>query len=143
MGAKAIPEVGQRFLGDKPATRKLLHVSFGVSSASPDVTVAETATYQLVDITVPAVITALWTQVEEAFTSSVTATIGDSDGADRYIADTTINPASSGAILVSATGLTVPYVTPSSPLDIEVVIGGATVAAGLAHVYVEYYELQD
>jgi hypothetical protein len=143
MGAKAIPEVGQRFLGDKPATRKLLHVSFGVSSASPDVAVAETATYTLVDLTVPAVITNVWTQVEEAFTTSVTADIGDSDDVDRYTSDTTIVSASSGAVLVASTGLAVPYLTATSPLDIEVVIGGATVAAGLAHVYVEYYELQD
>jgi hypothetical protein len=142
MGAKAIPEVGQRFLGDKPAAQKLLHVSFGVSSASPDVAVAETATYTLVDVTVPIVVTGLWVQVEEAFTSSVTVTLGDTGGADRYIADTTANIASTGAVLIAATGLSVPYLN-STPLDIEAVIAGATVAAGLAHVYVEYYELQD
>jgi hypothetical protein len=72
----------------------------------------------------------------------VTVTLGDTGGADRYIADTTANIASTGAVLIAATGLSVPYLN-STPLDIEAVIAGATVAAGLAHVYVEYYELQD
>jgi hypothetical protein len=142
MGAKAIPEVGQRFLGDKPATRKLLHVSFGVSSASPDVAVLETGVYQLVDVNVPVVIFGMWTQTEEGFTTNATATIGDTGGADRYFSDTTINPASTGAVLIGSTGLSVPYIDPT-PLNIDVTIAGSSVAAGLCHVYVDYAELQD
>ncbi len=142
MGAKNIPEVGEVFKGYIPAVRKVAHVSFGVASASPDVSVGEIAEYVLIDVTVPVVIFGLWTQVEEAFTTSVTATVGDSGTTDRYIADTTMNPAASGAILVSATGLSVPYVD-ASGLDIKVNVGGATVAAGLCHVYVEYAELAD
>jgi hypothetical protein len=143
MGAKHIPEVGEIFKGYIPGVRKVAHVSFGVASASPDVTVAEiAAAVQLVDVTVPVIVFGMWTQVEEAFTASVTATIGDTGGADRYFADTTINIAASGAILVSSTGLTVPYVDQTG-LDITVDIGGATVAAGLCHVYIEYAELHD
>ena len=142
MGAKAIPEVGQKFLGDKPAVRKLLHVSFGVASADPDVAVLETGVYTLVDVTVPAVISRVWTQVAEAFTTT-TADIGDSDDTDRYTGDTTIATASTGAILVQDSGLTVPYLTAATPLDIEVTIGAASVTTGLCHVYVEYYELSD
>ena len=142
MSAKVIPGVGEVFKGYVPAVKKVAHVSFGVASASPDVTVAEIASYQLIDVTVPIIVFGIWTQVEEAFTSSVTATLGDSDGADRYIADTTMNPAATGAVLVGATGLSVPYIL-NSGLDIEVAVGGATVAAGLAHVYVEYAELHD
>lgn len=142
MTAKAIPEIGQTYCGDKPAVKKLAHVTFGVSSASPDVAVGETGTYTLVDVNVPIVVMAMWTQIEEAFTTSVTTTIGDTASAARYSDDTTINCASSGAVLVASTGLAVPYID-STPLDIEVVVGGATVAAGLAHVYVEYFELSD
>jgi hypothetical protein len=142
MTAKFIPGEGEIFKGFIPAVRKLLHVSFGVSSANPDVAVGETGVYNLVDVTVPIVVFALYTQTEEAFTASVTATIGDTGGADRYIADTTINPAASGAVLIAATGLSVPYVDPLG-LNIDVTIGGATVAAGLTHVYVEYAELHD
>jgi len=143
MGAKHIPEVGEQFKGYIPGVRKIAHVSFGVASASPDVSVAEIAAgVQLIDVTVPVVVFGMWTQTEEAFTTSVTATIGDTGTADRYFADTTINPAATGAILIASTGLTVPYVDPNG-LDITVDIGGATVAAGLCHVYVEYAELHD
>lgn len=142
MGAKAIPEVGQRFLGDKPAARKVLHVSFGAATTSPDVTVLETGVYQLVDVTVPVIVFGVWTQTEEGFTTNATATIGDTGAADRYLADTTINPASTGAVLIASTGLTVPYIDPNG-LDIDVTIGGSSVAAGLCHVYVDYAELLD
>jgi hypothetical protein len=142
MTNKSIPEVGEIFKGYIPAVRKVAHVTFGVASANPDVAVAEIATYKLIDVAVSTLILNMWTQVEEAFTASVTADIGDSDATSRYTSDTTINSAASGAVLVASTGLAVPYVL-SSGLDIEVVIGGATVAAGLAHVYVEYAELAD
>jgi hypothetical protein len=142
MSAKIIPGVGEVFKGYVPAVKKIAHVSFGVASASPDVAVGETGVYTLIDVTVPVVVFGLWTQTEEAFTSSVTATIGDTGGADRYIADTTANIASTGAVLIGSTGLTVPYIDPLG-LDIDVTIGGATVAAGLTHVYVEYAELHD
>lgn len=143
MGAKNIPEVGEIFTGYIPGVRKIAHVSFGVASASPDVSVAEIATYTLINVTVPVAVLAVWTQVEEAFTASVVNDIGDSDDVDRYIGDTTINSAATGAILVASTGLAVPYILVDGGLDIEVAVSGATVAAGLAHVYVEYVELHD
>lgn len=142
MGAKSIPEVGEIFKGYIPAVKKVAHVSFGVASALPDVEVGEQAVYQLIDVTMPVVVFNVWTQVEEAFTASVTATIGDTGSAARYGADTTIAPASSGAVLVDASALSVPVVD-AVGIDINVTIGGATVAAGLCHVYVEYAELDD
>lgn len=141
MGDKHIPEVGQLFLGDIPAVKKLLHVTVG-SATTNDVVVGDIEAKTLVDVTVPIVVTDMWTQVEVAFTASVTLDIGDSGSAARYTSDTTINSAASGAVLVSATGLAVPYIN-STPDDILVTVGGATVAAGLLHVYIEYYELQD
>jgi len=142
MTAKFIPGVGQAFLGDIPAVKKVLHVSYGVSSANPDVVASDIGVVNLVDITVPVVIFGAWVQTEEAWTTSVTGTIGDTGGADRYFADTTINMAASGAILIASTGLTIPYVDPLG-LNVDVTIGGATAAAGLTHVYIEYAELVD
>lgn len=141
MTNKAIPEVGQTFVGDVPSVQKLLHVTVG-SATTNDVVVGEVAVSTIVDVTVPIVITAMWTQVEVAFTSSVTLDIGDSGSAARFTSDTTINSAASGAVLVAATGLAVPYIN-STPDDILITVAGATVAAGLLHVYIEYYELQD
>jgi hypothetical protein len=138
---KQIPEVGEIFKGHVPATVQLAHVTFGADSTA-DVQVGETAEYQLINVNRPVAVIGLWTQVETAFTTSVTATIGDSTTADRFLADTTINPAASGAVLVASTGLTVPYVY-SAAQDIKVTIGGATVAAGLCHVYLQYAILED
>lgn len=141
MTAKHIPEENQVFNGYVPAKRELLHVTVGAASTA-DVQVGETGVYTLVDVTEPIVVFGAWTQTETAFTSSVTLTIGDSTTADLLFADTTINPASSGAVLIASTGLTVPYVYAAAQ-DILGTIGGATVAAGLVHVYVDYAILAD
>src|SRR5512138_2694632 len=131
MTNKHIPEEGEVFDGYVPAKRELLHVTVGAATTA-DVVVGDVATYTLVDVTEPIVVFGLWTQVETAFTASVTLTIGDSTTADLFIADTTIAAASTGAVLVAATGLTVPYVYAAAQ-DILGTIAGATVAAGLVH----------
>lgn len=142
MTEKFIPGEGEVFSGYIPAHKKVLHVTYGVDSASPDVVVSDCGVYTLVDVTMPLMVTGLWTQIEEAFTTSVTNTIGDSGSAARYSDDTTIAPVSTGAVLVAATGLSVPYVD-SVGLDIQVTVAGAVPLAGLAHVYIEYAELND
>lgn len=141
MSAKNIPEIGEVFKGYVPAQLELAHVTFG-SSSDADVQVGEIAEYALINVSRPIVVFGVWTQVETAFTASVTTVIGDSTTTDRYLADTTINPAASGAVLVASTGLTVPYVYAAAQ-DLKLTIGGATVAAGLAHVYVQYAILED
>lgn len=139
---KYIPGQGENFNGYVPANIKLAHVTFG-SATTADVQVAEIAAgVPLWTVSRPIVVLGLWTQVETAFTTSVTATIGDTTTADRFLADTTMNPAATGAVLVASTGLTVPYVY-SAGQDITVDIGGATVAAGLCHVYLQYAVLED
>jgi len=142
MTAKSIPEVGEVFSGYVPAKRQIAKVTFGAGDTTADVTIGDTGEYVLISVASPIIVTNLWTQVTTAFTSSVAATIGDSTTIDRFIADTTMAPASTGAVLVAATGLTVPYVY-SAAQDIKVGISGATAAAGLASVYVEYAVLDD
>jgi hypothetical protein len=142
MTAKNIPETGQVFNGYVPAKRELLHVTFGAGDTTVDVVVGDTGEYILVSVTEPIVVFGLHTQVETAFTASVTATVGDSSTIARFIADTTMAPASTGAVLVAATGLSVPYVYAAAQ-DIKVGIAGATAAAGVAHVYLEYAVLAD
>ena len=141
MASKNIPEVGEIFKGYIPAVKKVAHVSFGVASGNPDVAVGETGVYDLVNVTVPIIVFQTWTQVEEAFTTSVTATLGDTGSAARYGTDTGMNIAATGAIFVVG-AITVPALD-AAGIPISVTIGGATVAAGLAHVYIEYAELVD
>lgn len=141
MTEKHIPEEGEVFKGYKPATRQLAHLTVGAATTN-DVVVGETGVYTLVDVTEPIVVFGAWTQCETAFTASVTLTIGDSTTADLFFADTTMNIASTGAILIASTGVSVPYVYAAGQ-DILGTVAGATVAAGLLHVYLDYAILND
>lgn len=139
--SKYIPEEMEQFNGYVPAKVQLHHVTFGAATTA-DVQVTEIAEYILFNVTRPIVVFGVWTQVEEAFTASVTTTVGDSTTIDRYLASGTVAPQSTGAVLVASTGLTVPYVYAAGQ-DIKVGIGAATVAAGLASVYLQYAILED
>lgn len=135
MGTNSIPSEGEGLVVPSvPVQWK--HITVGAATTN-DVVVGEIATAVLAPVAEPIIVLGLYTQVETAFTSSVTITIGDSTTADRYLADTTINPAASGAVLVASTGLSVPFAY-SAAQDLTLTVGGATVAAGLLHVYIQY-----
>jgi len=140
MTAKSIPEVGEVYVGDVPATKRLLHVTYGPGSGA-DVVTADSGVFTLVDVTVPVMVWSVKYWVETAFTASVTSAIGDTASADRYLAtgtagDTTVDTA------LQADTLAAPF-WDTAGLDINVTIAGATPAAGLAHVFVEYTPLAD
>ncbi len=139
--AKYIPGEGEVFKGYVPANRQLAKVTIGASSDA-DVQVGETGVYTIVNVSEPIVVFGMWTQTETAFTTSVTLTLGDSTTADLFFSDTTMNIAATGAVLIASTGLTVPYVYGAAQ-NIEGTIAGATVAAGLLNVYVDYAILKD
>jgi hypothetical protein len=136
-----IPEVGEQFTGYVPSKIQLHKITVG-SDTTADVTVGETGEYVLASVSRPVAIFNMWTQTATAFTTNVTLTLGDSTSTDRFFADTTINPASTGAVLIGSTGLTVPYVYDAAQ-DLKVTVGGATVAAGLCNVYIQYAILED
>lgn len=139
--SKNIPEVGEVFNGYVPANMQVQLVKVG-SASTNDLVVGDTGEYTLVTVSEPIAIFGMWTQVETAFTASVTATIGDSGGADRFFVTGTIDPTNTGAVLVTSSGLTVPYVY-SAGQDLKITVGGATVAAGLCNVYIQYAILDD
>jgi hypothetical protein len=141
MTAKSIPEIGEVFDGYVPAKREVLHVTVG-SATTADVVVGDTGVYTLVSVNEPIIVFGVWTQTATAFTTSVTLTLGDSTTADLFLADTTMNIASTGAVLIASTGLTVPYVYAAAQ-DILGTVAGATVAAGLLNVYIDYAILAD
>lgn len=142
MAAKIIPGVGETFNGYIPSLRKMLHVSIGVATANPDVTLSATGVYTIVDVTMPIVVHKVWFQTAEAWTTSATLTTGDTGSAARYSADTTTNVAATGAILIDGGLNTVPYVD-AVGVDIEVTLGGTALLAGLTNIYIEYSELDD
>jgi len=140
MTNKSIPEVGEIFDGYVPAKKEVLKVTAGFSTGN-DVVLDATGAYTLVDVTRPIVVFGLWTQVTTAFSAGA-LTIGDSGSADRFIADTTMAPASSGAVLVAATGLSVPYYN-STPDDILMTLSSSSITDGAVEVYIEYAIIED
>lgn len=141
MTMKHIPEEGEVFVGYVPAKRELLKVTVGASTDA-DVVVGETGVYTLVNVNEPIVVFGIWTQCATAFTTSVTLTLGDSTTADLFMSDTTMNIAGTGAVWIRDTGTTVPYQYAAAQ-DILGTIAGATVAAGLLNVFIDYAILAD
>lgn len=141
MATRNIPAQGEPFIGYVHAKRQLAKVTVGASTDA-DIVVGDTGVYTLVSVAEPIVVFGMYTQCETAFTTSVTLTIGDSTTADLFFADTTMNIAATGAVLIRDTGTTVPYVY-SAAQDILGTIAGATVAAGLLNVFIDYAVLKD
>ena len=137
---KFIPGEGQMISGTVPARTELAHITFG-SATTADVVVGDTAVYTLWTVSRPIMVFGLWTQTETAWTTSVTADIGDSTTAALFVSDTTINPAATGAVLIAATAA-FPIVY-SAAQDLLLDVNGATTAAGLTHVYIHYAVLDD
>lgn len=136
-----IPEEGEIFAGYVPAKRQVQRVTIGASSDA-DVQVGDLGVYKLVNVSEPIMVFGMWTQCATAFTGSVTLTIGDSTTAALFFDDTTMNIAATGAVLIRDTGTTVPYVY-AAGADLEGTIAGATVAAGLLNVYIDYAIIAD
>lgn len=139
--AHRIPDIGDPQVVGNAADVRLAHVTAGFATTN-DVVLGDTATYTLFAMDEPCVVLAMYTQIETAFTASVTLDIGDTGSATRLSSDTTIDPPTTGAIFVAATGLAVPYAY-ATAADIELAVGGATVAAGLLNIYVQYALLRD
>lgn len=139
--AKFIPEQGETFTGYVPANMKVAHLTVG-SATTNDIVVGETGAYTAYTVSQPVAVFGVWTRIETAFTASVELDLGDTTSAESLANDTTIVPGTTGAVLVAATTLAVPIVYDAAQ-DILVTVAGATVAAGLAHVYIQYATLND
>lgn len=89
MTIKAIPVLGEPYLGDEPAPVRVLKVTWGVSTATVDVTytsdTAAAAVDDLVELNSTNIdILDIGWFVEEAFTASAAATLGVSTDADAF-----------------------------------------------------------
>lgn len=142
MAYKNIPEIGEFIPSTMvPAGRRVLHVTAGAATTNPDVVLGDIAVNTLVHVTEPIIVFNMWTQVEEAFTSSV-INLGDTGNTSLFDSDTTILSGSTGAVLIGATGLAVPYVYAAGQ-DLVVEVATATVSTGLVDVYIDYAVLED
>jgi len=141
--SKTIPYVGE-FLnsGDFPALMRCAHLLVGPDTTN-DVIVTTQATYDLLTLPAGAVVHNALTLVRTAFTASVTLTIGDSDSAAGFFASSDIVPQSTGGVFVNSNALsaTAAYALGkqyAASQALQMVVGGATAAAGLMDVYVLY-----
>ena len=135
MAAVNIPAIGDYVIG-KANHWQMAHVTVGFDTTN-NVVVGDTNIYVIFEVDRQLLIERVWTQTETAFTTSVTMTIGDTTTLDRFMADTTMNPAATGAVLIADT-LAVAVLQPAGGQDIVIDLNGATVAAGVLHVYMKY-----
>lgn len=140
MAAKLIPGVGEQFKGYVPAVKKLLHVTYGPDTTA-DVLTTDCGVYNLVDVGMPLIVWTVKAFIGTAFTAAVTSIVGDTADADRYmdsatVGDTTVDTA------LQADSLAAPF-WDTAGLDINVTIADAVPAVGLAHIFIEYTELDD
>lgn len=113
------------------------------SSTDNDVVLSSTGVYSIADVEAGVMIHDIKARTNTAFTSTATLTIGDSDAADGFFADTDLIVASSDAVGVFKTSMAASqtyspgklYVTAQ---DLEATVGTATVDAGQIELYIMY-----
>jgi hypothetical protein len=140
MTKKFIPGEGQVKSGMVPAGKFIHHITVG-SATTCDIVVGDLGVYDLIDVTEPIIVYGVYTEVVTAFTASVAMTLGDSADVDRYADNTNIGSTTAATgILVAATA-SLPMSADAIP--VQIVVSGATVAAGLMNVYFSYSCLAD
>lgn len=139
-------EIGETYVGDNPGILKVKHITIGVSTASPDVVVGDAAVVKLFTVPAGTLIVGSRTRVKEAFTSSVTLAIGDTDSA-VWSPTATIAPQSTGVMLKYAGDGSIFSDTDmgggkiyDAAQDINITVAAATCAAGLLDLFVTYAE---
>ncbi len=114
--------------------------TIGAVSSDVDVVVNTTGTFELVNVPAGVLVTSVRANVDTAFTTNFTITIGDSDDVDGYFTDTDLAPESSDTLDVYNVGGGA-YVDgrryPAAQ-TIQAVGASATATAGKATIVIEY-----
>lgn len=144
MGAISIPGVGESFLGDNPQVVKVKRVT--AKFGGGDVALAAQGVYALVNVAANTFVLDVFSNVDIAFTASVTLDIGDGTDADGWLATAKVAPqAAVTSGLVKRTSKATAEAFAGGKLyttadTIDVTVGGADVAAGELEVIVMYIE---
>jgi hypothetical protein len=91
MSLKSIPYEGETSIPTYPAPLKCARVTVGPTTEN-DVICTSQATWDIFDLPAGILVHNLRTRVLAAFTSDVTVTLGDSDGAAAYLTSANIAP---------------------------------------------------
>lgn len=143
MTAESLPRVGEVFTG--PGVPKLAKVTVGFASTN-DVVVTAQTTYAIFNVPAGMMVLDVFSIVNTAFTTSLTANIGDGDDTDGWLATAKVAPTTA-----VTTGIHKRSTLPTAEAyaggkvyaaadTIDVLIGGATPAAGQMDVYVLYLD---
>lgn len=144
--ALTLPADGETFIGGNPGGLKVFRFSVGDTGESPDVVLGAQATYQILSVPIGFMVHDVHSRVITAFTASVTLNMGDGVTTDGYLTSTIIAPQSG-----VTTGVYKGMVDEGSTTyagghfydvadTIDIVVGGADVAAGLAEIVILYSE---
>lgn len=140
--SKPIPYLGEMVLSnDFPAPKRVAHITIGAATTN-DVVLSTTGAYALFTVPANLMVHEMKTLVTTAFTASVDLTIGDTD-VDGWFKEAAIAATTAVAtgIPTSSIGTTEAYSKGriySATDAINVTVSGATVAAGVGHVYMVY-----
>lgn len=144
MSAKALPAVGEAFLGNDPGAMRVTKVTLGAAAAN-DVVCAAQATYKLFDVAAGVVIDNIRYVVSTAFSTSVTMTIGDTD-ADGFLTSVNIAPTVGVSTGILKTLVAAAYAGGkwySAADAINAVIAGASPAAGRIELFFYWHQEGD
>jgi hypothetical protein len=140
---------GQAFLGGNPQVVRVKKVTFGFDEGDVLAQVDEAGaqgTYALVNVPAGTLVLDVLAYTREAWTASVTLTVGDGTDADGFLASAKIAPTSaqSNGILKGMDVATAEAFSGgrlySAADTIDVVVGGADPDAGITDFYIVYIE---
>lgn len=141
--APAILNIGKIMTGQLPGVRRTMRILIGALTGQ--VLVDAQGTYQFLSVPAGAVVLDVRTRVITAFSASVTITLGDGTAAAGYLDSTEIAPTvAETAGLYKSCVLQANTFSPGKKYlvadTLDAVIAGATPAAGLLEVLVDYLD---
>lgn len=147
MGSKFVPE------SFSPAAQKVRKVTVGIASDSPDISLTSTGAVTLFDVSNGVVVRDIVVYKVNAFnsTGAFTMTIGTDTDADGFLVSTGIVASDAGLKTVAtsaaaATAYHQGYVFDSdkdTSTHVQVTIGTAKINAGLAEIYLVYFDKKE
>jgi hypothetical protein len=145
MAAISLIGEGQSFLGENPQIVKMRKVTLGFDEGDV-LTGADQDTYELFSVPANTLVLDVFSLTTEAWTASVTITVGDGTDADGFLASAKIAPQSDVATgLVSRTSKATAEAFAGGKLyesadTIDAVVAGANPDAGKTDFYILYIE---
>jgi len=145
MAAITIPQEGEHFLGERPQIVKLAKVTIGFN-AGDVLTGAVQAVYPVFNVRANILVLDVYAYTPQAWTASVTLTVGDGDAAAGWLASAKIAPQTAQTNgLTKRTSLATADAFAGGKVylvndTIDVTVAGANPGVGRTDIYIEYID---